>query len=877
MSLLQQAVNTISDLRKVKTTVETLAAQTTTTITYDMYYSLLCSAATNYDNEQDQKSRGIRGKGRNLNMTSANDASTQDFNDEIPYDLDQSVDFTIDMSPSKFLQINETRGDHRSKFGSKFGSKFEKKPEVRLSLPKAIWEILTDTQKEAVLAHNRGIRSQTHGQGPPPFKPRSTNEHIGDWSVNTDDQTIPTTDSTRFSTDHSTVRFDMNQSETSKSDSGFSREPQPNSGNSFISNLSEGRTINQIDIKNVLSSNTPTSSSTKTSDDMISFQGHQWARISTCAISSSPSKPHQATHSLVDRGANNGIAGNDVRVLSSTNRKINIQGIDNHHVSGLDIVTAAGKVMTTLGPIIVILHQYAYLGHGPSIHSSAQMEHNNTDVCDKSKQIKDGKQRILTMDGNIIPLKLRHGLVYMDLSVPSDQDLQVLPQTLLTSASTWNPSILDGESDPPALAMAHSKEPYTDTPIFDNTAVGETTSMVHMVNTTASSEKPGNKMVKNRVINPNLLWQRRQATKYKYNTPNGEVYCRQPKAYLKNSNLLKDKEEHIIVINKALYGLGTPRTTSQGTIDVWLDQEKKELQRIDACFTLDSLCLDNLRGANNTPHNLMVLTKTELWGAGPQMVLTKADLWGASIQILMMQTKIELWGANIGPTKLWGASTGTNHKELWGVRTENYNGNLQINKRKPEDTHPCIDYTALKRAKLAYSESLVVVHNQIYNKHVGRNKRKSRDNPTHTGRKALQRIKVTYNDPLMTNPADILTKHYEYTDDFLVVNPTDILTKTLTSTNHQDKKEITYKAMIGKLYWLIALGQMDLLVNTRSLSKFIGSHQPRHFLKLKVLYEYAHKQYPTQGTNITSSLARASHNDIPVQTGKRGVVRFTPN
>ena len=52
---------------------------------------------------------------------------------------------------------------------------------------------------------------------------------------------------------------------------------------------------------------------------------------------------------LVDRGANGGLAGSDMRVIHKTQRKINIQGIDNHEVTGLDVVTAATLLNTSQG------------------------------------------------------------------------------------------------------------------------------------------------------------------------------------------------------------------------------------------------------------------------------------------------------------------------------------------------------------------------------------------------------------------------------------------------------------------------------------------------------------------------------------------------
>ena len=52
---------------------------------------------------------------------------------------------------------------------------------------------------------------------------------------------------------------------------------------------------------------------------------------------------------LVDRGANGGLAGSDMCVIHKTHRKINIQGIDNHEVTGRDVVTAATLLNTSLG------------------------------------------------------------------------------------------------------------------------------------------------------------------------------------------------------------------------------------------------------------------------------------------------------------------------------------------------------------------------------------------------------------------------------------------------------------------------------------------------------------------------------------------------
>ena len=63
----------------------------------------------------------------------------------------------------------------------------------------------------------------------------------------------------------------------------------------------------------------------------------------------SVSRRETSTHkqgALVDRGANGGLAGSDVRALCTTDRQVDVQGIDNHQLTNTLIVTAAGVVDT---------------------------------------------------------------------------------------------------------------------------------------------------------------------------------------------------------------------------------------------------------------------------------------------------------------------------------------------------------------------------------------------------------------------------------------------------------------------------------------------------------------------------------------------------
>ena len=77
---------------------------------------------------------------------------------------------------------------------------------------------------------------------------------------------------------------------------------------------------------------------------------------------------------MIDRGANGVRSGTDMRILHKTDRKINIVGIDDHELMGLDVVTAAALFDTQKGPVIWIFHEYGCLGKGRSIHAAVQRE-----------------------------------------------------------------------------------------------------------------------------------------------------------------------------------------------------------------------------------------------------------------------------------------------------------------------------------------------------------------------------------------------------------------------------------------------------------------------------------------------------------------------
>ena len=86
-------------------------------------------------------------------------------------------------------------------------------------------------------------------------------------------------------------------------------------------------------------------------------------RITNHHLTYHTAQASQAKHgSLVDRGANGGLAGSDVRILSRSSRKCTVAGIDSHELQGLGVVQCAALEETNHGIVNLIMNEYACYG-----------------------------------------------------------------------------------------------------------------------------------------------------------------------------------------------------------------------------------------------------------------------------------------------------------------------------------------------------------------------------------------------------------------------------------------------------------------------------------------------------------------------------------
>jgi hypothetical protein len=394
-SMLQNALNGLQVFRRVKDTELHEIARGQGALKYPNYLSVVQGVATTFDKSTKRKSPN-----RNVNMSQLN--RHEDTFEDLEH---QGEEFTFDE-----FEVHEAR---RRRFN-------------RVSLPKIVWENLskddqltwdkmTDQAKRAIMfAHKPKDAAD-------PLKAQEHSLHVENDASHTicdDEALVPTLD---------VLAHAMRGGKP------------PNSTRS--SNKLPYESTHPADIRRVLGG----------------ADGEKKMKANLHYIISE----HRAIRpgSLIDRGANGGIAGSDVRVISKTDRTIDVSGIDDHRMNDLRIVTAGGVVKSHLGDILVILHQYAHAPQGKTIHSCLQLEDFFTDVDDRSTMLK-GSQRLKTLDGYVIPLDFSQGLSYLPIRPFNDDEWNNLPHVVLTCDTDWDPSKYDNTlSTDRAFIANHSDVP----------------------------------------------------------------------------------------------------------------------------------------------------------------------------------------------------------------------------------------------------------------------------------------------------------------------------------------------------------------------------------------------------------------------------------
>ena len=419
VTFLESAVDSVPDLRRVKITDNVLQAQLDSTkpISYRSYFDLLKDAAFHLDQAT---KRGNKIRHTNVHFSGPNDED--EHQNLSPDDTQVIQQQDVSSEPPEPLSYSV----FQSHFQGSSTSNTQK-----IFLPKPIWEKLSKDQQQMIIDHNRSLPKSGSSSLSTPNKSPSPLPHK------------PTPQQTAKSQQVHTHQSDQSTADTTKVEATPS-DP-------LLAMVHQSLHTSDDDASDI--------------SKVLSAKRSRQIQVCKCYIFQ---HANHTNNQLVDRGANGGLAGSDMRVIYKTHRKINISGIDNHDVTGLDVVTAATLLNTSLGKVIGIFNEYAYLGKGSSIHSSGQLEWVKTLVDEKSIKV-GGTQLITTLDGYSVPLLIRDGLAYAtSLGRPTDQDMDIYPHVFFTSPDEWDPSVLD--HDPLHLDGLDSSQVSDQTfgdPMFD--------------------------------------------------------------------------------------------------------------------------------------------------------------------------------------------------------------------------------------------------------------------------------------------------------------------------------------------------------------------------------------------------------------------------
>ena len=432
LTLLQTTVRSINDLRIVETLDEfqstTYGHGSSTSLSYDTYYDLLINACFRYDKTK----KANIGKRRNVYNTNIDNTYVDHPTaciDHVP----NSPYGAIDLPPDEFYQVHTLSSRHppsprpgnpsRPPFRPQSQNSGPTTPIRRhdgpIFLPPQIYKLLSQDTMKALKAYNTEAINRFHQR-----KVHNT-EIVETPQDGTPEPPLPEND----------------VPDLPESDLDIPDDPILDFVNSQCHSAED---LDQA-LQAYQAYQVPCpQDSTMTPERSINH--HFTYRVAQAS---------QAKHgSLVDRGANGGLCGSDVRILFRSSRKYTVTGIDSHELQGLDVVQCAALVETNHGIVNLIMNEYACYGKGHTIHSSGQIEWFKNSVDDRSVQA-GGKQRICTIDGYAMPLTCRGGLMYLSiLGKPTDKDLERYPAVHLTGPHEWDHSVLDythpsGDWEPP--------------------------------------------------------------------------------------------------------------------------------------------------------------------------------------------------------------------------------------------------------------------------------------------------------------------------------------------------------------------------------------------------------------------------------------------
>ena len=278
VTFLESAVESVPDLRRVKITDNVLQAQLDSTrpISYRSYFDLLKDAAFHLDQAT---KRGNKIRRTNVHFSGPNDEDEhQNLSSDDPQVIQQE---DVSSEPPEPLSYSV----FQSHFQGSSTSNTQK-----IFLPKPIWEKLSKDQQQMIIDHNRSLPKSGSSSLSTPNKSPSPLPHKP-----TPQQTVKSQQVHTHQSDQSTA--DTTKVETTPSDPLLAMVHQ-----SIHTSADDASHITKV------------------------LSAKRSRQIQVCKHYIFQHANHTNSQ-LVDRGANGGLAGSDMRVIYKTHRKINFQAL----------------------------------------------------------------------------------------------------------------------------------------------------------------------------------------------------------------------------------------------------------------------------------------------------------------------------------------------------------------------------------------------------------------------------------------------------------------------------------------------------------------------------------------------------------------------
>ena len=431
-AMLQNAVQDFKAFKQAKTQEQIEIARGGGPLLFSQYVNLLLNISSAYDKKLE--SSLTSGSRRLINI------HQQD--GQVHYEYEDHQD-----DAEEFLEDQY--------FGSYLIQATDRARRFRPSLPRRVWSALSKADQDAWdQVSNKGKWDIIKN-----LRSINISDKVVTNSKSVNSQVSPITVTTAASTAHTDATTNrgllpINNKTTEPVDKYSTNESTRliNATKANMSTKPHNNNIHQADLRSFLSEDYVSSQANDT--DMDATGGFKYKSNTHIMYTVSRHQNNQSIkNALIDRGANGGMAGEGMKIIAVTDRKVDVSGIDNHELTGLKIVTAGGVVKSQRGEVIAIIHQMAHVPGGKTIISSPQLEHFGIDVDDKNQKLQKGKQCLTTPEGYVIPMNFINGLPYIPIRPFSKNEWDTLAHVVLSSDTEWDPSILDSNITDNEMAM----------------------------------------------------------------------------------------------------------------------------------------------------------------------------------------------------------------------------------------------------------------------------------------------------------------------------------------------------------------------------------------------------------------------------------------